>query len=61
MPPNGEHQLEKKKIIFDFCGESYRYKTRYEIFMYLECFASYDCATHRCTVSHMVSSVKFKF
>ncbi len=22
MPPNGEHQLEKKKYIFDFCEES---------------------------------------
>ncbi len=35
MPPNGEHQLEKKKYTFDFCEESYRYKTRYEIFVYL--------------------------
>ncbi len=26
MPPNGEHQLEKKKYIFDFCEDSYRYK-----------------------------------
>ncbi len=36
MPPNSEHQLENKKYTFDFCEESYRYKTRYEIFMYLQ-------------------------